>query len=274
MRKNSVRILVFILGIGLCVYPTIASCMAKKNQGNIISTYKNKVKSTNKKELEEIYNNAENYNALLFQNTGKMLGQNSSEEIKGEEYEKLLNFSKDGVMGFLSIPKIGVKLPIYHGTEEAVLVVGAGHLEGTSLPVGGENTHCVLTGHRGLPGAKLFTRLDELEENDLFFVHVGERELVYSVCEIDVIEPENVERFTNKGGNDLVSLVTCTPYGVNSHRLVVTGQRIESKLVEREEIKAKVMSGRELLFIVIPLVSVGMFLTKIIRERRARRSEE
>lgn len=274
MKRNCVRIIGCIIGIGLCVYPTVASRIAKGNQGEIISTYRSEVKNINKEEMEDLYKEAEEYNALLQENTNRMLGDKDSCRISEKEYEKLLNFSKGGVMGIVSIPKISVKLPIYHGTEENVLSVGIGHLEGSSLPIGGENTHCILTGHRGLPGAKLFTRLDEMEENDIFFIQVGEKELAYSIYKIDVIEPEDVEKFANVEGNDLVSLVTCTPYGINSHRLVVTGQRVEQKTIESKDIKSQIVSGRELLFILIPFVLLGMLIMKLVLERRRCSCEE
>ena len=148
--------------------------------------------------------------------------------LRKEHYETLLNVSQTGIMGTLSIPKINVELPIYHETEEEVLAAGAGHMEGTALPVGGENTRCVLTGHRGLPSSKLFTRLDEMKE-DLFFLDVCEKTFAYEVSEIEVIEPEDIQAIEPKRGEDLVSLVTCTPYGLNTHRLVVTGRRVATR---------------------------------------------
>ena len=178
--------------------------------------------------------------------------------------------SKTGVMGVIVIPKISVKLPIYHGTEEDVLAVGAGHMEGSALPVGGENTRCVITGHRGLPNSKLFTRLDELKKEDLFFLDVCGRTLAYEVSKIEVIEPEITEVLEPEKGEDLVSLITCTPYGLNTHRLVVTGKRVPYRESERKNLPKKVPSIRELFFDGLPAAFlVSVFVPKK-RNRRKR----
>lgn len=167
-------------------------------------------------------------------------------------------------MGSLDIPKINVELPIYHGTDDTALSNGIGHLQGTSLPTGGENTHCVLTGHRGLPSSKLLIRLDEMKEGDLFFLRIGNDTLAYKVCKIQVVEPEDVSALQIEAGQDLVTLVTCTPYGINTHRLLVTGKRVEYKKAQHDAIKQELPSARELIFFCLPFlfaaVAIGLYL--------------
>ena len=175
------------------------------------------------------------------------MGDIGNRELSDESYQELLNLSENGIMGTLQIPKINVNLPIYHGTDEEVLKNGIGHLQGSGLPVGGANTHCVLTGHRGLPNSKLFTRLDELENGDLFFIDVCGTKMAYQVKNLQIIKPEEVDCLNIEAEKDLVSLVTCTPYGINTHRLVVTGERISYQKGEEKKIKGKMMSVRELL---------------------------
>ena len=176
-----------------------------------------------------------------------------------------------GVMGSIEIPKIGVDLPIYHGTDDDVLSNGIGHLEGTSLPVGGASTHCVLTGHRGLPNSKLFTRLDEIEENDLFYLNIFGETLAYKVNQIEVIEPDEVDKLNIQEGKDLVSLITCTPYGLNTHRLVVTGERVSYEKKVYENIKPNMLSGRELIFGALPFIFIGIQLISFIRQKMKER---
>lgn len=166
-------------------------------------------------------------------------------------------------MGSIEIPSINVNLPIYHGTSDEVLSAGVGHLNGSSLPIGGVNTKSILTAHRGLPSSKLFTRLDELVEGDLFFIRVLNETLAYKVNDIQVIEPEDVAGLEIEEGKDLVSLITCTPYGLNTHRLVVTGGRTEYEPAIYESIESKNMSIREYIFLAIPFV----FLTIIVGRR-------
>lgn len=168
-------------------------------------------------------------------------------------YEQVLDLTGTGVMATLSIPKIGVNLPVQHGTEEEVLSNAAGHVEFSNLPIGGIGTRCILSAHRGLPSARLFTRLDELQEGDLFFLQTGDRKLAYEVTDIQVIRPEETEKLEPVPDKDLVSLVTCTPYGINTHRLVVTGQRTDVPADREEKERPVLPSGRELLFLAAPL---------------------
>lgn len=206
-----------MIGMLLCLLPFGVQIYEKEQHSQVVDTYISDMEQSVPQELEKMIQEAQEYNQLLW---------NPQSGVEGKEYELLLNSSQTEIMGSIEIPKIDVKLPIYHGTEERTLSNGVGHLKGSSLPVGGENTHCILTGHRGLPNAQLFTRLDELKKGDLFFVYTCNQTLTYQVSEIQVVEPENTEVLEIKSEKDLVSLITCTPYGINTHRLVVTGERI------------------------------------------------
>ena len=225
------------------------------------------------KEIEEKWRQANEYNEMLFQAKGGIV-----EETEEKKYEELLNIHGTDIMGSLEIPKIQVELPIYHGTTDEVLSNGIGHLEGTSLPIGGENTHSVLTGHRGLPSSKLLVRLDEMKNGDLFFIHTYKEVMAYKVEEIMVVKPEDTAFMEIKAEKDLVSLVTCTPFGINSHRLVVTGRRVYYKEKEYKKIKPQFPSVREIIVTVFPIlfvVSVGVIQIKnrIQTYRRQRRRQ-
>lgn len=263
--KKGVRILCFIVGFCLCTYPLISSFLEGKRQQNTVATFEQALKSSKEEDIEECVNKARKYNQVLFQ-AGQLYVSNSEGKLLSREsYQNNLNLFGDGVMGSVEIPKISVSIPIYHGTEEEVLSVGAGHLYGSSLPVGGDNTHSVLTGHRGLPNAKLFTRLDELEKGDVFFLYVYNQNLSYMVDEIQVIKPSEKEVLQIREGKDLVSLVTCTPYGINTHRLVVTGRRISEEEGSEGDVKPQVGSPREFIFTFLPfgaLLAVGVSFIK------------
>lgn len=209
--------ILFTIGMLLCLLPFGLQLYEKEHHSHVVDTYISEMEQSVPQELEKMIREAREYNQLLC---------NPESGIKGKEYELLLNASQVGIMGSIEIPKIDLKLPIYHGTEEGTLSNGVGHLKGSSLPVGGENTHCILTGHRGLPNAQLFTRLDELKKGDLFSIYTCNQTLLYQISEIQVVEPENTEVLEIKSGKDLVSLITCTPYGINTHRLIVTGERV------------------------------------------------
>ena len=269
-KRRIIRSLALVSGICLCAYPLVASLMGQRSQSKVISTYKNKVESCDEGMVKQILEAAEEYNEALYRTQGSIVSSWSGGSLDLDNYEQLLNISGSGVMGSVEIPKISVHLPIYHGTGEDVLSVGVGHLEGSSLPVGGNNTHCILTGHRGLPNSKLFTRLDELKTGDLFYIEVGNQILAYKVSEIQVIKPEDTSGLSIRLDRDLVSLVTCTPYGVNSHRLVVTGERTQYRETGHLQIKPQLASGREILFAILPFGMVGVCVVKIVKERRGR----
>ena len=216
----------------------------EKMQENLIATYQQDLKETSKETKDRVYQSAEEYNRKLYE-TG---------EIDKARYQEELNMFQNGMMGSLEIPKISLRLPLYHGVEETVLASGIGHLPESSLPTGGENTHCVLTGHRGLPEAQLFTRLDELEQGDVFEVNISGQKLWYQVSKIQVIKPDEVEALRIHKGKDLVSLVTCTPYGINTHRLVVTGERVDESAVSSEGLEENKISKRDVLILVLPVI--------------------
>ena len=220
------------IGILCFLIPVILQATDKREQHSIIDTYQKEIETYEEDVLLECFKNAVDYNKALYNLKKSSVGK---EVIL--DYGNQLNVTNTGMMGHLEIPKIDVKLPIYHGTSDDVLSVGIGHLEGTSLPVGGENVHAVLTGHRGLPSAELFTRLDELEEGDQFELQICNEKMLYRVRNIQIVKPDEVDVLEIEEDKDLVSLVTCTPYGLNTHRLIVTGERI----VETEEIIEEVV---------------------------------
>ncbi len=239
-------------------------------QREAVSTYEKAVNSTNKVDLEEEYKKAEEYNSTLFNYNNSMLSSSSLSILGEESYNGILNIG-NGIMGSIEIPSINVNLPIYHGTDDEVLSVGVGHLNGTSLPIGGINTKSILTAHRGLPNAKLFTRLDEMVKDDLFFIRVLEETLAYKVIDIKVIEPEDVDDLKIEEEKDLVSLITCTPYGINTHRLVVTGERVPYEKAEYDRIQSKTMSYREIIFASIPFIFLGGAIVFKISDKKSRK---
>ena len=216
-------IVIFAAGMGVMLYPTIANYVNSRSQTVAIDNYEEAIRA-NEAYYQELLAQAQAYNERLYQNGGLRL---LSEEERAE-YEAQLNLGGDGVMGYIEIPEIDCSLPIYHGTEESVLQVAVGHLEWSSLPVGGEGTHCVLSGHRGLPSAKLFTNLDKLAVGDTFLLRVLDEVLTYEVDQILIVEPEQVDALGIVPGEDYCTLVTCTPYGINTHRLLVRGHRVEN----------------------------------------------
>lgn len=268
--KNTIRNVAVMAGICLCLYPVLSSFLEGEHLKNVVSTYESSVEKVKEEEAEQMLHEAEEYNDILYQEAGSIASKPREERLHEKRYENLLNLSDTGIMGTIEIPKISVNLPIYHGTTEEVLSIGIGHLEGSSLPVGGKNTHSILTGHRGLPNAKLFTRLDELEKGDLFYIQVGNKTLAYRVNDIKVIKPEDAEELSIKADKDEVSLITCTPYGINSHRLVVTGERTKYKDTEYLAIEPRAASIREIGFLLLPCIMAGAVTAKYIKERKER----
>ena len=253
----------------MCSIPLLTGWYSQKKTQNVLATYEQVVEQTTGDEIEQLRNQADEYNKKLWAESKGVREQSEPDQM--EEYEGLLNAEKiqTGMMCVLEIPSIDLRLPVYHGTSEAVLKEGVGHLMDSSLPIGGENTHCVMTGHRGLASARLFTRLDELKEGDEFFLEVLGEKLAYKVEEINVILPEEVESLEIRPGEDLVSLVTCTPYGINTHRLVITGKRVVYEEKKEEKIKKKRPSVREMIFTMIPI----LFLVYVVIERIKRKRE-
>lgn len=219
-----VLILVFIAGLSLLLYPTVSDYWNSFHQSRAIADYDESVAALNDKQYDDILKDAYDYNDKLVDK----LNRYNFSEADEKEYESLLNVSDNGIMSYIDIPKINTSLPVYHGIDEDVLQIAIGHIAGTSLPVGGESTHCVLSGHRGLPSAKLFTNLDKLVEGDIFTIRTLNETLTYEVDQIRIVLPEQVDDLEIEEGKDYCTLVTCTPYGVNTHRLLVRGHRIET----------------------------------------------
>ena len=233
MKKKSstiVFVIIFLAGLSLLLYPFVANEWNNYRQKRLISSYESKVselESDGEIDYEAEWKRAEAYNkALLPSILPDSFAIASASDEPDEEYMSCLDIAGDGMMGIVEIPKINIKLPIYHTTDEDVLAKAAGHLEGSSLPIGGKNSHAVISAHRGLPSASLFTDLDKLKEGDHFLLHILDDTLCYEVDQIEVVEPKQTDSLAVEDGEDLVTLLTCTPYGVNSHRLLVRGHRV------------------------------------------------
>lgn len=254
-------VLFLLGGIGVFLYPTVSNYLAEKNQTRAIQTYQEAVDEMDTGQLEEAWRQAEEYNENLTGDPVHDPFMPGSGYALPENYLDVLNV--DGVMGYVEIPKINVYLPIYHGTAEETLRRGVGHMESTTLPIGGTDRHAVLTGHRGLPSAKLFTDLNLLEPGDHFYVHVLGKILAYEVDSIKTVKPDELALLTVEPGRDLVTLITCTPYGVNTHRLLVRGTRVEYVPQEQEETGSTGVQWNELMYGVIGVLA-GMLLLGIV----------
>ena len=224
--------LMFLLGFAILIYPTVSNQWNTYRQNQLISSYEELIGKMAEEDFTKEWEKANAFNNTIIHNNifGDVFGENG-DDIKNTEYWQILNVGNDGVMGYVSIPKINVKLSIYHGTADDVLQTGIGHLNGTKLPIGGESTHSVLAAHRGLPSARLFTDIDQLERGDMFYIHVLDETLAYQVDQIlDMVDKDDDETLQKalqiEEGQDHVTLFTCTPYGVNSHRLLVRGTRV------------------------------------------------
>lgn len=227
LKKHLVEmILSLILLAGLCLllYPTVSDWWNSLHQTRAIASYTDAVEDTSEEDLQAMLDAAYAYNEKLKNRVSSF----TLNEEEMAEYESLLDLGGSGVMGVIEIPAIKVNLPIYHGTEEEILQVAVGHITGSSLPVGGPGTHCLLSGHRGLPSARLFTDLDQIVEGDIFTITVLNHKITYQVDQIRIVLPEEVDQLSIVDGKDYCTLITCTPYGVNTHRILIRGQRIEN----------------------------------------------
>lgn len=267
--------LLFLIGFGIMLYPVLSNALSQISYNETISSYEQSVSDENSSLYQSMIQEAVNYNEKL--TTSSIVDVFSDPEItNSEEYMDILNLNRDGVMGYISIPKIDIKIPIYHGTSSEVLSKGVGHLEGSSFPVGGESTHAILSAHRGLPSARLFTDLDQLEVGDKFYIYILDQIYTYQVDQVLVIEPSETEALQIQDGKDLVTLVTCTPYGVNTHRLLVRGERVEElaeQVIESESNRDLTINDYVLyigLFGAIVLVLVTIIIVwKIHRKNRS-----
>lgn len=257
--SNIISISMLVVGLSLLLYPPISDYWNSVRQSYAVANYVEQVAKLNDDEYEKIWNHAIDFNQELQKRTNHYV---LPDDLKGK-YKENLNISGNGVMGYIDIPSINVNLPIYHGIEESVLQIGIGHLDWTSLPTGGKGTHCVVSGHRGLPSARLFTDLDQLRNGDRFIMNVLDRVLVYEVDQILIVEPQEISSLKIEKGQDLCTLVTCTPYGVNSHRLLVRGHRVENEIEEEiVRITNDAMQVEPLL--VAPVVAAPILLALLI----------
>lgn len=263
----------YIVGVLLCAFPLLSGIYTGVEQNNLLSTYKSEVTATDTQAIEEQVELAHKYNEALFQFSNSSIGDMSTDILSDESYNSILDITGKGIIGTIEIPKIDVNLPIYHGTDDDVLSNGIGHLQNSSFPVGGENTRTVLTGHRGLPNAKLFTRLDELKKDDLFYIRVGNKTLAYQIYKIEIVKKEEAPDVLGiEEGKDLATLITCTPYGINTQRLILTGKRVPYSPEKKKAIKPEAMSLREIAFTALPFVIVFILLVKhVLKKRKERR---
>lgn len=254
-----VLVLILLVGLSLLLYPSVSDYWNSFHSSRAISAYAEDVANLDEAQYEEMWSAARAYNRALAERSTNF----ALSDTQKEEYEKLLDISGVGIMGYLEIPELNMSLPIYHGTEESVLQIAAGHLEWSSLPVGGESSHCVISGHRGLPSAKLFTDLDKLQEGDVFVLRVLDEVLTYEVDQIRVVEPSQVSDLEIVEGSDLCTLVTCTPYGINTHRLLVRGHRIEN-IQESQTIRVTSDAMQIEPLIVAPIVATPVLLLLLV----------
>lgn len=262
--------LIFLAGLGFLLYPTVSNLWNRAHQSRAIATYTKQVEKLDDSQNKEMLKAARKYNKSLLKKSDHW--KLSKKDKK--KYESLLDVSGTGIMGYIEVPKIDCSLPIYHGTDEGALQIAIGHLEGSSLPVGGKSTHCVLSGHRGLPSARLFTDLDQMEEGDVFVLNVLGRKLAYEVDQIKVVLPDEMSDLEIVQGKDLCTLVTCTPYGINTHRLLVRGHQtkyIEETVVrvqkeaEKKETGIWLLASGGAVFLIIIIIVV-------VKRRRKRRN--
>ena len=292
MKKDTlwrlVRLLVILLGIGILVYPSLSEYLSELNSSRATASYDDSVLQMEQERLDQLLAQAQEYNRQL---AGVSMGEaplsdDDGNPITPESYWDLLNVDSTGIMGYIEIPKLNTTIPIYHGTDEAVLQVGVGHLQNTSLPVGGESTHAALSGHRGLPTRSLFTDLDKMEIGDRFYIKILNETLCYTVDQILTVLPSEMEALAIEPGQDYVTLITCTPYGINSHRLLVRGVRTPYTPEQyEEEMQAKIplweripMQYRHMLIgaavlVVILLVRALVLVIMNIRKRSKQQHE-
>ena len=276
MRKNLstiILILIFLVGLSVMLYPSVSDAVNRKHQSRAVAGYAEEVEQLSDADYQTYFDAADAYNRQLNTTPNAFY---KPDLVSG--YAQTLDISGTGIMGYITIPKISVELPIYHGTDEGVLQVAAGHLEGSSLPVGGAGTHAVISAHRGLPSAKLFTNLDELEVGDRFTITVLNRVLTYEVDQISIVLPTEVDQLLPTEGMDYVTLMTCTPYGINTHRLLVRGKRVETTESQKHiRVTADVFRIEPIIvaaILAIPMLLaalVGVLVAPHLRKRSKRR---
>ena len=269
-------VIIFMTGLGIASYPFISNMVAQRHASQVVKDYETNVEEMDEEKIDAMKEAAKKYNEQL-SNVVSVDDENENNE-QGESYADLLNIGES--LGYITIPKIDVNLPIYNGTSQDVLSKGVGHMEQSSYPLGGESTHCVLTGHRGLPSAVLFTDLDKLEIGDEFYLHVLDEILAYKVDQIKVVEPNESGDLEIIDGKDYCTLVTCTPYAINSHRLLVRGERTEYKGERDKQTKNQMQTGaltKRIVdvwpwllgaFLVAVLIESGIFFSILKRKKQ------
>lgn len=278
MKKHSgtiLLVLIFFVGLAVMLYPTISDYINQRNQTRVVNSYAQQVDGLSDADYTAYFDAADVFNQEIAADPDALYHAD-----RFSTYSITLDVTGTGIMGYITIPRIGVELPIYHGTSDAVLQVAAGHLEGTSLPVGGASTHAVISAHRGLPSAKLFTNLDQLEVGDTFTITVLDRVLTYEVDQISIVLPTETDLLQPVEGKDYVTLMTCTPYGINTHRLLVRGKRIENA-ENQKHIRVTADALRIEPIIVAPALAVPMLLVLLVvmlavphlRKRKNQREE-
>lgn len=261
--KDIIRLLVLVVAFAVLLYPTVSSYVNEKNGSKVVSNYDAESVRLSNAEKEQMLEDARAYNKEMLSNIDLIDPFSQGETSVDARYESLLNMDGSGMMGYIRIPKIKVEIPIYHGTSESVLQAGVGHFWGTSLPVGGESTHTVLTGHRGLPTKTLFTNMDKLVKGDVFYIKVLDETLAYKVDQILTVLPEETDALSIVPGQDYATLVTCTPYAINTHRLLVRGHRIPYE--EAVKIEKNTSTGIELSFTTkVLIVTLGIIFIGLI----------
>lgn len=271
--------LIIFFGLLLCIYPWISNFFYEKSVGSQIESYQQQSMDLAEKKKIELLLQAEKYNQELASSKVKLTDPFSGRKWEtGLNYNRMLSFNNSGIMGTVNIPCIDVNLPIYHGTDHNILEKGIGHLFGTSLPIGGKSTHSVLTGHTGLSSAKMFTDLTQVKEGDLFYLSVLSKTLVYRVDQISVVKPEDTKKLQIINGKDYVTLVTCTPYGINNRRLLIRGSR--TKYVNQDQIKNRTLNSQwmqtyqKAIFIGILIIAVFFVVGKIAKKIRTKKGEK
>ncbi|KIR02585.1 Sortase A, LPXTG specific [Lachnospiraceae bacterium TWA4] len=252
------------MGLSLLLYPTISDLWNKKHQTQVIAVFEKQIQEIDSKQAEALLAQAKEYNKKLDEASDRL------EFLAGhyDEYKNTLNIDDSGVMGYIDIPQIGVKVPIYHGTSEDVLQVAIGHVDWSSIPVGGKGTHAVLSGHRGLPSAKLFTDLDRIKQGDVFEIHVANEVLHYEVDKISEVRPSDTSLLLPEEDKDYCTLVTCTPYGINTHRLLVRGKRISPAKLDMGDVVSEAYTVSSYLIILISVVIVSILYSLVLFIRK------
>ncbi len=266
-------IVILLVGLSVLCYPSVSNWWNSRTMSRAVSTYDEAVANLSTRDYTAYYQAAQEFNAEI-RKAGSLSAISYPDQFA--DYEDILNITGTGIMGYITIAKINVELPIYHGTSASVLSAGAGHLEGTSLPIGGESTHAVISAHRGLPSSMLFTNLDQLEVGDTFTITVLDQVLTYEVDQILIVLPTEIEDLYIQEGKDYVTLMTCTPYGINTHRLLVRGVRTDT--VDSSKIKVTAESYKIDPILVAPVLAVPMliilFVGMILRTRRRKEKRE